>query len=101
VQPALGRYLHAFAAPRMAATAVRPVVGPQTLVAAALLQQQFARIIEQEQRKCPVQHTGTVMALAFREKADLVVLSINQDQLFTLRRNDSVMRAHYFSTMTR
>jgi hypothetical protein len=50
-----------------------------------LLQQKFAIVVEQEQRKSPVQNTMTVMALGLGKKAGLVIVRIDENQLLCLR----------------
>src|SRR5262249_36788997 len=48
VQPPVNRRFHALRAPRMAATAVRPVLRTQPLGGCALLQQQLSLVVEDQ-----------------------------------------------------
>jgi hypothetical protein len=85
----------------MAATTVGPELRPQTLVAAALLQQQLARIVKEEYGKRPMQNAGAIVAFGLRQKAEFIVIAIDQDQLFLLGRYDSVLLVHGYRTSAR
>jgi len=73
----------------MTATTVRPKPGPQTLVLAALLQQQQALCIENKNRECTMQQANTVMALCFAAVTHFIVRVVNKNQILVFRR-------HYF-----
>ncbi|HXC07828.1 MAG TPA: hypothetical protein VNV61_02775 [Steroidobacteraceae bacterium] len=49
VEAAMDRFLHGFSAARMAATAIRPEQGPETLARGALLNQKFPVFIKYQQ----------------------------------------------------
>ena len=67
---------------------IRPETGPQPFAAGALLQQEFTFVVEDEQRKSPVQYTGTVVATGLVQMTDDVVLGIHQDQTFRIVGNN-------------
>ena len=97
-QPARRRDRERFTASRMAATTVRPVAAPQPLRRCALLQQQLAGLVEKKERKSAMQDTATVVGIGFRRVADFVIVPIDQDKFFALRRDDSVLLIHDDST---
>ena len=67
---------HPFAPPRMAAAAVRPIEWPQSFCGAALLQQQFAGLVENEQGKGAMQNTTALVALSLGQMTHLRVLFV-------------------------
>jgi hypothetical protein len=77
--------LEGLAAPWMAATAVRPVEGPQSLAGRPLLQQQFAIGIEQEYGERAMQHPTVIVAFSFAQMADFVVILVDKDECFVVR----------------
>jgi hypothetical protein len=49
----------------MAATTVRPIAAPQSLRRCALLQQQFAGLVEKKERESAMQDTATIVGVGF------------------------------------
>jgi hypothetical protein len=45
------------------------------------LQQQIPGVIKKENRKTPIQATGTIMTIRFCHVADRIIVRINEDQL--------------------
>jgi len=67
---------------RMAVATVRPVKRPQALRRRALLQQQLALVVEDQQGEGAMQNTSTLMACRLVQVADLTVGFIHQDEQF-------------------
>src|SRR5580700_2233344 len=91
LQTAVDRRLHSLGPTRMAAATVRPVQRPEPLGRRALLQQQLAVSIEDQQRKGAMQNAVTTMTLSLAQVADFAVGFIHQDEQFGLWRD--VVRA--------
>ena len=51
-------------------------------------------VVEQEQRERAVQHSVAVMGVGLGDEACLVVVAIDEDELFTLGGDDSVLVVH-------
>jgi|ERR1700685_2110936 hypothetical protein len=80
VQAALNGRFHGLAAPRMAAAAVRPVERPQPFAGRSLLQEQLTPVIEDQQRKCPVQNALAIVAQILVQKSDFSVGPVYENQ---------------------
>ena len=74
--------IHCFSLAWMRATAVGPVVGPQTLVACTLLDEQLPGGIEEEHGECPMQNPVAVVTSGLVQMTDNVVSSIDENQCF-------------------
>src|SRR5262249_23196036 len=79
-QAALRRPFHGLAAARMTAAAVRPVHGPKSLAARALLDQKLAACVEDQEREGPMQHATALVAELLAELAQFVVRLVHHDQ---------------------
>ncbi len=79
------------AVPGMTATAVRPVQGPQRLFGAAFLHQYLAVRVEQENRKSAMRDPGAHVAVHLRHRANIPVITIDQDKLFRRVRYDLLL----------
>src|SRR5260370_317891 len=80
VQAAIDCRLHGLGASGMTAAAVRPVPRPEPFRCRSLLQQQLTRVIEDQQRKGPMQHAAAPVALGLGQVARLAVRIIPQGQ---------------------
>jgi hypothetical protein len=79
-QPPAGGGLQGLAATRMAAAAIRPIEWPETFARRALLDQQFAVAVENQERKGPMQDSAAFVAADFAERPHAVIGGINEDQ---------------------
>src|SRR6202011_2289320 len=66
------------------------------LAVRALLQKQFARGIEHEQRERAVQCAGAEVRIGLRQEADLAVIAVHQNQLLVIAGYDSVIEFRVF-----
>jgi hypothetical protein len=62
--------------------AVGPKQGPETLFGRTLLNQQATQGIEEKNRKSSMQNTIAIVALAFAQKPEFIVVFINPNQWF-------------------
>src|SRR5690606_17141469 len=92
LEPAMYGFIHLLARARMRAAGVGPVARPQPLLGAALLQQQLALLVEDEQRERPVQHAGGIVRLGLADGADLVVVLVDKHQQLAVIGNGFVTR---------
>src|ERR1700720_1452313 len=90
-QAAMDGVVHALPTARMRAAGVGPVARPQALALRALLQKQFARGIEHEQRERAVQWADAEVRIGLRQEADLAVLAVDQNQLLIIAGYDSAI----------
>src|SRR5690606_41115726 len=82
LEPPRDRLLHRLPAARMRAARVRPIVRPERLVGAPLLQQQLVRAVEHEDRERAVQRAGAGKASALRPAADHALYDVYSNLLF-------------------
>ena len=76
--------LDVLAEARMGATPIRPVSRPKPLVRVSLLKERLASVVEDEQRKSPVQRSIPIVAGRLVECADLAILLVDQYQRFSV-----------------
>src|SRR5262249_51687569 len=73
LQPAVDGTVHALGPSRVAAAAVGPVQGPEPFSGRALLKQQLAVPIENQQGKRPMQHAAASVTVGAVQMADFAV----------------------------
>ena len=79
-EAALDRRIHGLTLPGMGAARIGPKKRPQAFRCTALLKQQFARPVEDEQRKGSVENAVAVVTGALVEVADLAVGLIHENE---------------------
>src|SRR3984885_1855945 len=82
MQATMDRRRQSLRAARMATATVRPVKRPQALRRRALLQQQLALVVENQQGEGAMQHTRALMACRLVQVAELAVGGVHQDEEF-------------------
>ena len=94
---AMRRLFNGFPGPWMAAAAIRPIARPEALALGPPLQQHFPALIEDKDRKSPVQKSVPVVAGGFIKYALGLIVFVHQDEGVGLGGHDRIgdgLRGH-------
>ena len=78
----------------MAAAGVRPIAWPKRFEFASPLEQDLAKVIEQEDREGSMQFSVTFVSVQFLFETDNVVTGVDEHEGFVVKRHDCGVISH-------